>query len=216
MFSDQRHAGLHPGQIHHGLHTPWQHALSRALEEPDFARTSISKLFTLIAPAAIDVQVDSRLVRIERHQGEYWVFSLMLAGLKTQWSRCCYRQQPPWKFAQGFFAEQLHQVFESLPVHLWKEIRRKRSYVNQVLARGEVGSSYKPARRLWSRTRNGHYFPNPDLLVRMGEDWHPIYDYLNMPWIDRGTATEDEYRAKPMSTITSLRSRGLPVADVLF
>jgi len=104
----------------------------------------------------------------------------MLAGLKTQWSRCCYRQQAPWKFAQGFFAEQLHQVLESLPVHLWKDIRRKRSYVNQVLARGEVDSSYKPARKLWRRAQNGHYFPNPDLLIRWGEDWLAVYELLNM------------------------------------
>lgn len=181
------------------------------MEDTDFAKASITKLFDLIAPPAIDVQVDSRLVRIERHQGEYWVFSLMLAGLKTQWSRCCYRQQPPWKFAQGFFAEQLHQVLESLPVHLWKAIRRKRSYVNQVLARAEVDSSYKPARKLWRRTRNGHYFPNPDLLVRMGEqDWQPIYECLNMPWIDKGTVSQDEYGAKPMSTISRLQNRELP------
>jgi hypothetical protein len=187
------------------------------LEEPDFAKASIAKLFDLIAPAAIDVQVDSRLVRIERHQGEYWVFSLMFAGLKTQWSRCCYRQQAPWKFAQGFFAEQLHQVLECLPVHLWKEIRRKRSYVNQVLARCEVDSSYKPARKLWCRTRNGHYFPNPDLLVRMGEqDWQPIYQRLNMPWIDQGTVSQDVYGAKPMTIISRLRKPELPDAEQLF
>jgi hypothetical protein len=137
------------------------------------------------------------LIRLERHQGEYWVFSLMLAGLKTQWSRCCYLQQPPWKFAQGFFAAQLHQVLETLPDHLWKEIRRKRSYVNQVLARGEVNSSYKPARKLWRRAENGHYFPNPDLLVRWGEDWLAVYELLNMPWIDMGTASLNDYGAKP-------------------
>lgn len=209
--------GANPDAVDDFGHTPWQYALSRALEDPDFAKTSITKLFDLIAPPAIDVQVDSRLIRIERHQGEYWVFSLMLAGLKTQWSRCCYRQQPPWKFAQGFFAEQLHQVLESVPVHLWKAIRRKRSYVNQVLARAEVDSSYKPARKLWRRTRNGHYFPNPDLQVRSGEQgWQPIYECLNMPWIDKGTVSQDKYGAKPMSTISRLQNRELPDPKVFF
>jgi hypothetical protein len=209
--------GANPDMVDDFGHTPWQYALNRALEEPDFAKASIAKLFDLIAPPAIDVQVDSRLVRIERHQGEYWVFSLMLAGLKTQWSRCCFRQQPPWKFAQGFFAEQLHQVLECLPVHLWKEIRRKRSYINQVLARCEVDSSYRPARKLWCRTRNGHYFPNPDLLVRTGEqDWQPIYERLNMSWIGQGTVSQDEYGAKPMTIISRLRKPELPDAEALF
>src|SRR5450759_1993379 len=185
--------GANPDFVDEFGQTPWQQALSRAIEDPVFAKTSIAALFDRIAPPTIDVQVDSRLVRIERHQGEYWVLSLLLAGLKTQWSRCCFRQQPPWKFAQGFFAEQLHAVFESLPLHLWKELRRKRSYVNQVLARGEVGSTYKPARKLWSRTRNGHYLLNPELLVRKGEGWQPVYERLNLPWIDVGTGSQDQY-----------------------
>lgn len=197
-------------------HTPWQQALSRALEEPNFTESAIGPLFDMIAPAAIDVQVDSRLIRLERSQSEYWIFSLMNAGLKTQWSRCCFREQPPWKFAQGFFADQLLKVLESLPVHLWKEIRRKRSYVNQVLARSEVDSSYKPARKLWSRGQNGHYFPNPDLLVRRGDDWRPLYECLNMPWIDLGNASTDEYGAKPMITITRLQNRDLSDKAELF
>jgi len=197
-------------------HTPWQQALSRALEDPDFAKLAIGPLFEMIAPAAIDVQVGSRLIRLERSQGEYWIFSLVIAGLKTQWSRCCFREQPPWKFAQGFFADQLHKVLESLPVHLWKEIRRKRSYVNQVLARGEVNSGYMPARKLWIRQQSGHYFPNPGLFLRRGEDWQPVYKYLNMTWIDMGTASADEYGAKPMVTITRLQNRDLSGEAELF
>ena len=199
--------GANPDSVDDFGHTAWQYALSRALEETEFAKAAIGPLFDLIAPDSIDVQVDSRLIRLEHHQGEYWVHSLMFAGLKTQWSRCCYRDQPPWKFAQGYFAEQLHKVLESLPIHLWKQIRRKRSYVNQILARGEINSSYTPARKLWIRTQNGHYFPNPDLLIRVGDEWESIYDCLNMPWIDRGTVSEDQYGAKPMLTITGLQNR---------
>ena len=186
-------------------HTPWQQALSRAIEDPVFAKASLAALYDRIAPAAIDVQVDSRLVRIERHQAEYWVLSMMLAGIKTQWSRCCLREQPPWKFAQGFFAEQLHHVLSSLPVHLWKELRSKRSYVNQVLARGEVNSTYAPARKLWRRTRNGHYFPNPEMLIRKGEDWQLVYERLNMPWIDMGSSAQSQYGARPLAIIAHLR-----------
>ena len=196
--------GANPDLVDEFGQTPWQHALSRAIEDPVFAKASLASLFDRIAPPTIDVQVDSRLVRIERHQAEYWVLSLMLAGIKTQWSRCCFREQPPWKFAQGFFAEQLHQVLGALSVHLWKELRRKRSYVNQVLARGEVKSTYTPARKLWCRTRNGHYFPNPQMLLRKGEDWQPVYERFNIPWVDMGTATQSEYGARPLDIIAQL------------
>jgi hypothetical protein len=36
----------------------------------------------------------------------------------------------------------------------------QRAYWNAVLARAEVDSSYRPARRLWRRERVGHYFPS--------------------------------------------------------
>ena len=188
-------------------HTAWQQSVNRAIEEPAFAKSAWASVYDRLAPAVIDVQVDGRLVRVERHQGEYWVLTLMLAGLKTQWSYCTARALPPWKFGQGYFAEQLHQVLEGLPAHLWKQTRRKRSYLNQVLARAEVDSGYKPARRLWARTRNGHYLPNPGLQLRKGEGWQPVYGALKMDWIDRGTGTDEPLTTRPASVVKRMRDR---------
>ncbi|MEO9102490.1 MAG: AAA family ATPase [Burkholderiaceae bacterium] len=193
-------------------HSAWQQAVCRALDDPGFGKAALAALFERIAPTCIDVQVDGRLVRIERHQGEYWVLTLMLAGFKTQWSRCAVRTQPAWKYAQGFFAEQLHQTLEQcLPPHLWKPIRRKRSYLNQVLARAEVHSNYLPARKLWARTRNGHYLPNPALLLRTREThqqgWRPVYDALQLDWVDRGCGGDAEHLQRPAATVAQLKER---------
>ncbi len=190
-------------------HTPWQQAISRAMEEPGFAKAALGPLFERIAPAMIDVQIDGRLVRIEHHQGEYWVLTLMMSGLKTQWSRCFAKSQAAWKYDEGFFAEQLHQVLESLPVHLWKPQRRKRSYINQVLARAEVDSGYKPARKLWARTRNGHYLPNPAMLLREGEGWRPVYEALNLDWVDEGTGADDGFGTRPAAAVARIRDRSI-------
>jgi hypothetical protein len=196
--------------------TAWQQAVSRAIDDPEFASAALSSLFERIAPAAIDVQIDGRLVRLEHHQGEYWVLTLMLAGFKTQWSHCTERAQPAWKYGQGYFAEQLHQVLEGLPVHLWKEIRRKRNYLNQVLARAEVDSAYRPARKLWARTRNGHYLPNPGMLLRKGEEWRPVYEAIELDWIDQGTGTDRAYTTRPALMVTRLKNRLAGIAEELF
>lgn len=188
-------------------HTAWQQAINRAIDDPDFAKAALAPLFERIAPTGIDVQVDGRLVRVEHHQGEYWVLTLMLAGFKTQWSRCTNRSHPAWKYGQGYFADQLHQVLESLPVHLWKELRRKRNYLNQVLARAEVDSGYRPARKLWARARNGYYLPNPAMLLRKGRDWHPVYEAIKLDWIDQGTGSDREYSTRPSSLVTRLKDR---------
>ena len=185
-------------------HIPWDGAVSRALQEPGFASTGLPAVFPLLAPAALDVQVDGRLVRLERRQGEYWVLMLMLAGLKTQWSCCVTRALEPHKYAKGFFAEQLHEVLAQLPAWLWSDKRRKRSYVNQVLARAEASSSYVPARKLWVRASNGHYLPNPALQLRAGDAWAPVYTAMALDWVDRGCGDGELYRPKPRELVARL------------
>lgn len=172
-------------------HTAWLLALNRAMDDAEFARKAVAPLFERIAPPVLDVQMDNRLVRLERHQGEYWILSLMLAGFKTLRTGCVQRSHHSTKFLPGFFAEALQTTLECLPEHLWTAQRRKRSYVNAVLARAEALSQYQPARRLWVRTQNGHYLPNPMLLLRthaaQEPSWTPILQVLNLPWVDDGT-----------------------------
>ena len=181
-------------------HTAWLTAVARAAEEPEFAAKSLASLFDRIAPGSLDVQTDERLVRLERHQGEYWLLTLMFAGLKTQWSSATLRTEMPHRLERGFTAAQLTEMLDGLPAHLWKETRRKRSYVSSVLARGEVESIYRPARRLWARAAHGCYVPNPAMLLRRGEDWVPVYDAMNLAWIERGTSG-GPYRARPAAII---------------
>jgi hypothetical protein len=193
--------GADPSRRDEFGHTAWDHAVGRAMREAAFAGSGLPALFDLLAPPALDVQTDGRLVRLERYQGEYWLLTLMLAGLKTQWSQCVTRRLEPYRYLSGFFADQLHDVLQELPAWLWPDARRKRTYVNQVLARAEVHSSYQPARRLWVRTKNGHYFPNPDMQLRVGEGWQPVYERLSLTWIDRGCGREIDHRPRPSESI---------------
>ncbi len=178
-------------------HTAWLHAAARAMEDSAFAKAGLPALFDLLAPAAIDVQTDGRLVRIERHHGEYWILTLMLAALKTQWSHCIVRAHEPWRYAQGIFAEQLGDVLGQLPPFLWSERRRKRSYLNHVLARAEVDSGYRPARKLWKRVWHGHYLPSSAMSVRSGEGWRPVYEAYALDWIEAGCVADDAFSGSP-------------------
>jgi hypothetical protein len=197
--------GADPTRCDEFGHAAWDHAVSRAMQETEFARNGLPAVFEWLAPPAIDVQTDGRLVRLERHQGEYWVLTLMLAGLKTQWSQCFQRRLDPWKYAVGFFADPLHDVLQELPAWLWPDQRRKRTYVNQVLARAEVRSAYQPARRLWVRTRNGHYLPNPQMQLRAGDGWQPVYDRMALTWLDRGCGRDTSYWPRPTKTVGRAR-----------
>jgi hypothetical protein len=197
--------GADPSRRDEFGHTAWDMAVSRAMQEPSFAKTGLPAIFELLAPQALDVQTGGRLVRLQRKQGEYWVLTLMLAGLKTQWSRCIQRKLELWKCPAGFFADQLHDVLSELPAWLWADKRRKRSYVNQVLARAEVNSSYQPARQLWVRAKNGHYLPNPDMKLRLGEAWVPVYELMSLDWIDSGCGQAgDRFLPPPVEVVAAL------------
>ena len=173
-------------------HTPWMAALSRAINEPAFATSGLGPLFDPLAPPALDVQTAGRLVRLERHQAEYWILSLMLAGLKTQCVRVSPRPYPAHRHERGAFADGLLATLSALPTHLWREPRRKRTYINHVLARAEVHGTYLPARKLWIRSMNGYYLPAPDMQLRRrsadgDEIWQPLLQALNLRWVQEGT-----------------------------
>src|SRR5690606_23285395 len=140
----------------------------------------------------LDVQVDGRLVRLHEHQGETLLLQLMLSGLKTMASRSYHGLAMDVRRLTGFNASYLMRGMEAMPHSVWRQERRKRSYLNAVLARAEVHSDYRPARKLWLRLKNGHYLPNPALQLRVRasdgqEHWQAIYAVLNLPAVERGT-----------------------------
>jgi len=164
--------------------TAWMGALNRAIDDPDFARAHIAALFERLGPETLDVHTDGRLVRLERGQGEFWPLGLMLAGLKTHCGGLAVRPLGAYRYTHGFFAEGLRETLDCLPEHLWPKTRRKKEYLNSVLARAEIGSAYRPARKLSKRREVGYYMPAPDMKLRRrtaeGEVWVPTADALSL------------------------------------
>jgi hypothetical protein len=59
-----------------------------------------------------------------------------------------------------------------------------------VLARAEVESGYRPARKLWKRRSVGYYAPSPDMKLRRktgdGEAWLPVAEALDPEAVSEG------------------------------
>jgi hypothetical protein len=182
--------GADPELVDDYGHTAWMGALNRAIDDYAFARAHIAELFERLGPETLDVHADGRLVRLERHQGEFWPLGLMLAGLKTHCGGLAVRLLGPYRYTQGFFADGLLETLECLPEHLWPKTRRKKDYLNGVLARAEIESGYRPARKLWKRRTVGYYMPAPDMKLRRktadGETWIPIAEALGLAAVGDG------------------------------
>jgi len=140
-------------------------------------------VWDLVAPPSFDVQSEGRMVQIGREMAEYFVFALLLARLPELWTAVSGRKA-------GIRAATLDDGWlAALPEAVWAGRRKKRAYLNSVLARAAVGSNYRPARSLWLRLRVGEYLPNPMLHLRaVGRDgepaWLPIDDVVRAGWLD--------------------------------
>jgi hypothetical protein len=151
-------------------------ALRRALWQPGFAAERLGPVYDLVAPASFDLKVEGRLVQIGREQGEYFYVQQLIArfaGLfEYTWGRTA-------GVTSGFLQGKELDAFPDIVV---AERRRKRTYLNHLLARNEVQSTYPSSRRLWVRERHGHYLPNPALEVRVREAWVPVLQLLGVDW----------------------------------
>jgi hypothetical protein len=145
---------------------PIHFALRRAFHERSFAREKLGALYEPLCPTAIEIELEGRRLRLARNQGEFFLLLCFVARFHE-----LYRGA---RRHSGFTAQFLDErALEALPRNLLPEQRRKRAYWNAVLARAEVDSSYRPARRLWRRERVGHYFPSSVGIRVPGESGRP-------------------------------------------
>ena len=176
---------------HYG-HSAWDYALTRFLDDPTHTQHHLDALHPLLSPPVLDVQADGRLIRLERHQGEYWLLGLMLASYKKLYSQTVPNPQVS-RNLRGFCADHLMREMDRMPESVLRPERQKRTYVNGVLARAEINSKYQPSRQLWQRTRNGYYTFNHELKLRAhsGAEWVPWKQWLNQPLVFAGCGVRE-------------------------
>jgi len=156
-------------------------ALRRAYRDSTYATTVFGTVFDLVAPASFDVEASGRLLQIGREMGEFFFFSTFLARFDELYQSRAGRREG---VTSDFF---LRKPFAVFPEVVIKPARKRRLYVNGLLARNEPGSAYAPNRQLWIREARGHYVPNPSLCLRVaradGADaWVPLHQVMNLAW----------------------------------
>lgn len=188
----------------------FDHVLVRAFTNPGYARGPFERLHALLAPPAVDLMADGRLVKLDAHLIEYFVFNALVALLQL-------RLNYPHGHRIGFRVDDLLALADACPPSILPERRRRRGYLSGVLARNEVTREYAYNRKLFARVGHGYYVPNPALSVRVGDGWMPLYDRLYPPELDRFTklrsriedilAWREHYARDPVDAIRALYAR---------
>lgn len=152
----------------------FQLALDRACSDERFARSRLPPIYERLAPASLDVQVDGRLVKLDRSLMEYLMLSLAMVLFYQRLGRNWALRQRRLLTA-GDFEEVLAGFHESVV----PERRKRRPYISSILAKNEVSRAGPYNRKLFRRLRHGSYVINPGLALRVEGGWQRIYQLLN-------------------------------------
>ncbi|HLA34533.1 MAG TPA: ankyrin repeat domain-containing protein [Rhodocyclaceae bacterium] len=167
-----REAVDHYGQ--NALH--W--AMREAFKDEKTARGPFAALYELLAPPSIDVNAGDRLVKIYRHQTEYFLL---------QTFQVLFKPNVITDLGRGLDTRAILTAWAQLPGNAVRAERKRRQYLSGVLARNERDRDYAYNRRLFMRVEQGHYRLNPQIALRsrQGEEsvWTPIYGVLNLALI---------------------------------
>lgn len=185
-------------------------AMREAFRDPKFARGPFAPLYELLAPAAVDINTGERLVRIDRHLSEYFLFQTLWALFKTRFT---HRQRRPYA---AFETQAILDVWKALPANVVRPERNKRAHLSSVLSRNEVERDYAYNRALFRRVAQGWYQFNPELSVRRkvdgNESWVPIYQALNLPFVGEFAWDFVWPRLAEYLMLAGLPERAVPIA----
>lgn len=157
-------------------------ALREAFRDARFARGPCAPLYELLAPAHVDVKTGERLVRIDKHLSEYFLFQTLWTLFKSRFTRI------DRSLNGAFDTKAILRAWEGLPEDVLRAARNKRQHLSHVLSRNEVDRDYAYNRALFKRAAHGWYQFNPTLEVRCRsgageESWRPVFAALNLPLI---------------------------------
>jgi hypothetical protein len=164
-------------------------ALREGFRDAKFARGPLAALYEQLAPASIDVNTGERLVRLDRHLSEYFLFQTLWVLFK---SRFTHRQR---RTNGAFESQAILDAWQFLPANIVRPERNRRQHLSSVLARNEIDRDYAYNRALFKRVSQGWYQLNPNLAVRRRqgdeETWTPACAALNLPLINEFSRLND-------------------------
>ncbi|NEX15841.1 MAG: hypothetical protein C1943_04165 [Halochromatium sp.] len=150
----------------------FQIALDRACADERFARTKLPAVFERLAPPSIDIQVDARLIKLDRRIMEYLMLCIAMVlfyqRLGERWAQRRHLLSAP----------DFVDVLEHFPESIVPVRRKKRPYISSILSKNEINRDAPYNRKLFQRWKQGHYLLNPQLSLRIEGQWCRIYELL--------------------------------------
>ena len=162
----------------------FDYGLQQALNNPRFLQTKLSSLYPLLAPDHFSLQVNQRLIKIDRKLAEFLLYYMIHTRLRLLSTSTHH---------SDFTAQDLVQMLQDFPASIVPDYRKKRTYLSSLLSKNEVDGKNPYNRQLFKRIRTGHYQMNPTLQIRTQQGWQSVSP------------------ADPIPSTSSLKQRAAPI-----
>ena len=183
--------------------TAWQWALQRIIEDKKFAQAGFLAVHELLALSMVGLKVDGRLVKIDRRQGEFFLFHIFFAVLRSLISSGYTDVFDGCADIVPLPAVAISDIVESLPGSIIPDYRKKRTYISALLSKNELDSANPYGKKLFIRKNRGHYILNPGLSIRQKEDWIDIYNHANIGLVVSFCGEDDKHFREEVISLLS-------------
>lgn len=141
----------------------FQIILQKALQDKRYAQEKLAVLYDLLCPSEINFQIDHKLEKIDSKRMEFVLVNAMLA-LENK---------------KPFCVDDFLKPFQVFPEITLSENRKKRAYISSILSKNEIFRIGPYNKKLFLRVSRGYYVLQPNISLKVNEEWINIYTLLN-------------------------------------
>jgi len=151
--------------------TAFQVALQQASKDEKYAKQVLGRVYTALEPDSISIQVDGRLLKLDKRSMEFFLLNLLLV---------LFYRVLPLKVIRGggFGTQEVLDAIAHFPDYVLPRNRKQRAYLSSILSKNEMYREGAYNYKLFYRIRQGHYVFNPTLMLRVQGEWVNIYQLL--------------------------------------
>ncbi|MCD8524509.1 MAG: hypothetical protein LRY67_01715, partial [Gammaproteobacteria bacterium] len=150
----------------------FQIVLQKACLDKRFATEKLAPLYECNIADTMRLQSDNKLITLNDRRMEFFLVNMIMATAHQRPQR----NHIAWSFNVDVFLEPL-QYFPAIMI---PENRKRRAYISSILSKHEVNRKDLYNKKLFVRVRHGRYVLNPDLLIKIENEWQDIYTLLNL------------------------------------
>ncbi len=151
-------------------------SISKAINDQKYCVSIFGEMYEYLKSDSVLLKINNKLVKIESHKSEYFFLLFFLVMVRTITNaeiihRDIHQVNKPYLCLKAF---DLYCLTENFSENVLPNYRKNKKYINALLARNEVNSNYSYNKRLFMRVKKGIYSLNPELQIKLCDDWENL------------------------------------------